>query len=130
MGALDHVPKVILSVTAIALSAIYLSKSNVSIEVDSSMCRLNEMSEVKQMDSVEDNKVMCSLGAFSNIVLLMQEDGYAIESESSTLEHIDVLLGKKDLKFRLLYKRTKGLVVFCNRYEKSYIPLTYIYEER
>ena len=98
------------------------------IKVNNSMFRLMMVHDSKKYERLTDNTMKCDLVTYSNIVLMMIEDGYVITSEESSDEFIDVVLTQGDTSYRLYYEASEDFISLSNVYEKSYIPMTYINE--
>lgn len=77
----------------------------------------------------ELNVLLCDISTVSYIVQEMQEDSYYLECVVADTESMDVFLSKEADIYRLHYTKDGTLMSICNKYEKSFVPFTYINEE-
>lgn len=80
--------------------------------------------------SDETNRMFCDLATFSYLIQKMQEDGYVLEDLEESEDFIEVRLDKDEIILRMRYTDKGDFICFCKVYEKSYIPMTYLNEEK
>ena len=76
------------------------------------------------------NVLNCDLATYSAIINNMVADGFNMMSKEESKDFIDIVLKKDSLSFRLHYDSNEVLTSICDVYEKSYIPFTYINENK
>ena len=92
---------------------------------------LSSTSEIQQVSISSENTATCDLAGLSNLVKIMLADGFRITEELYEEDTIVVDLEKDDLILKLIYKVTEGKLLCIGKdYSKSYIPFTYIVEEK
>lgn len=125
---------VIFSILLLTLGlVVFLSIQHVKLKVtvEKDVMHLLNAQEFGDYRLTEDfNKMTCDLVTFSCLVHRMQMDGYVIEDATESTKFIEVYLSKGEIAIRLRYDNGGNFMSVCKIYEKSYIPLTYLTEDK
>lgn len=86
------------------------------------------VSESKYYEYIDIKSCKTDLQGYSNIIHLMVNDGYSINKSyyDTRSKYLDYELQKDDLIYRLIYNFDGLLYTFCNLYEETSVPMTYI----
>lgn len=129
-GVMEFVVLTVLRISILTFSVLLVIKYR-SVDIDGVVTTFDlcvSVTEPGQYTVLSDTELICDTDTVYYMVEQMKEEGYDLSVVSMDKFTLEVVLENDDYVHHIRYVSTGKLTCISSPYEKSYIPLTYIYE--